>query len=319
MQAGRKVAGVNAPPRPVIRFRGLRALLEDMLDEIARAVDANRFRCEAWLQVIAGTADRLEYGLTQSDFRPEELTPESRELQGWFRYFSRQEPLQRYADAVARAQRILASARPRGAEWRRPLLVHFRPSSHLYRWRVRPDGTCIVFPTPMMVVSDEVFACLAAQVGGSRRHAPAVSAAMMSPEYQAVARALEDLAGAAEQARGRVHDLAECFARVNREHFAGRLPQPKLAWSRTLTRRKFGHYDFVEDAVMISSSLDSPQVPGFVIDHVMHHELLHKKHGFRWSSGRRQTHTRAFRSEERRFPQFKNADEFLKRLARGRR
>jgi hypothetical protein len=68
---------------------------------------------------------------------------------------------------------------------------------------------------------------------------------------------------------------------------------------------------------MISRALDRPDVPEFVVDHVMHHELLHKKHGLRWQDGRGVAHTREFRSEEVRFAQYEPADQFLRQLAAG--
>ena len=82
-----------------------------------------------------------------------------------------------------------------------------------------------------------------------------------------------------------------------------------------LTGTKFGHYEFVHDQLCISSTLDRPDVPAFVIDHVMHHELLHKKHGFRWQGTRQHTHTHAFRADERTFPHYEEAACFLDQIS----
>jgi predicted metal-dependent hydrolase len=67
---------------------------------------------------------------------------------------------------------------------------------------------------------------------------------------------------------------------------------------------------------MISATLDSVEVPAFVVDFVVYHELLHKKHGVRWQNGRRAVHTPAFRAEERCFHKYAEADEWIGRLAK---
>ena len=90
----------------------------------------------------------------------------------------------------------------------------------------------------------------------------------------------------------------------------------RLHWNRTFTRCTFGHYDFVHDRLWVSTTLDRPDVPDYVLDHVMHHELLHKKHGFRWRSGQQHTHIPEFRREERRFKHYHEANRFLDKLGK---
>jgi predicted metal-dependent hydrolase len=77
-----------------------------------------------------------------------------------------------------------------------------------------------------------------------------------------------------------------------------------------------GHYDFFRDLVMLSVTLDDPDVPDFVVDFVMYHELLHKVMGSKVVNGRRYAHTPAFREAERAFPRYEEAEAFLKATAR---
>jgi len=65
----------------------------------------------------------------------------------------------------------------------------------------------------------------------------------------------------------------------------------------------------------VGSTLDRTDVPEYVFDHVMHHELLHKKHGIQWRGRRQHAHTSAFREEERRFEQYEEAAAFLNKLS----
>jgi hypothetical protein len=94
------------------------------------------------------------------------------------------------------------------------------------------------------------------------------------------------------------------------------LARPLLAWSTVPTARTFGHYQPARDALMVSASLDAPTVPEFVVDAVMHHELLHKQLGVTVSNGRRSIHSAAFRSAERQYARYAEAEAFLNTLAR---
>jgi hypothetical protein len=176
--------------------------------------------------------------------------------------------------------------------------------------------TRVVLDTPMMTFDEAMLRKLAERMLKQSRHQEEMMAAMTSEPYQQMRADLEAIAGISEQTRGSAYDLSDVFERVNGEYFDGAIPRPRLAWSRTLTGRKFGHYDFVHDQVCISSTLDSPSVPPFVIEHVMHHELLHKKLGLRFHGDRQHAHTPEFREEERRFARYDEADEYLKKIGR---
>ncbi|MEP0845080.1 MAG: hypothetical protein HRF43_20445 [Phycisphaerae bacterium] len=301
-----------------LSFRGLRSYLTDVLDDVARGVGTGRLNAPALLKLIQATASRLDQAMTTQNVAPARLKPESRLLLGWFRYFSRPEAFEEYIAAVRRAGQALLPLLNQRPRWHPPLLIHFRPSSLLYSIHPLKDGTRIILDTPMVTFGDQTLRLLAGRILGEARHQEAMMAAMMGPDYQRVRAALATAAGggSVEPARGTAHDLAEVFERVNREYFDGQMPRPDLTWSRTLTGRKFGHYDFVHDRVCISSTLDSPDVPAFVIEHVMHHELLHKKHGYRFHGQRQHAHTPEFRAEERRFKRYAEADLFLNRLSR---
>lgn len=298
-----------------VRFPGLRAFLDRVLDDISLTMEAGRFNPAATLGVIRRTAERLDYVVRRDGLQAEHLKPEPRGLLGWFRLFADEEAFDLYAQAVRRARSVLARLPIDRPGWRLPLLLHYRPSSHIYRWRVFHDATRIVLPTPMITFDDETLRRLGRQMLGSRRHRPAITAAMLAEAYQAVALELEAAAGIVEQTRGLAHDLADSFKRVSRQYFDHQLARPKLTWSRSLAGRTFGHYDFVHDLVCIASTLDRPEVPAFVVDHVMHHELLHKKHGFKWRGCRQHTHTPEFCAEERTFQHYKEAAGFLDSLS----
>jgi predicted metal-dependent hydrolase len=94
---------------------------------------------------------------------------------------------------------------------------------------------------------------------------------------------------------------------------------PTLSWSKTVSRHRFGHWDPDHNAVVISQVLDDPDVPEFVLDYVLYHELLHILHPVKMGSAtKRIVHSAAFRRDERRFPRWKEGEEWIRRLARRR-
>jgi len=66
---------------------------------------------------------------------------------------------------------------------------------------------------------------------------------------------------------------------------------------------------------MMSVTLDDRAVPARVLDFVMYHELLHKKHGSLIVNGRRLAHSLAFREEERLYAGYHDAERQIKVLA----
>jgi hypothetical protein len=117
-------------------------------------------------------------------------------------------------------------------------------------------------------------------------------------------------------ARGRVYDLDKMFQRLNRRYFGGEIEKPTLTWSQRRTRRILGHHDAAHDTIVISKTLDAPDVPEWFVEYVLYHEMLHIKHPARLIKGRRYYHTNAFRAEERRFPYYEESQRWLELIAR---
>lgn len=92
-------------------------------------------------------------------------------------------------------------------------------------------------------------------------------------------------------------ELKEVFDHVNKEYFDDFLMVPNLIWGRGINL--LGHYSFGSDTITISRALvEEPEL----LEFVMYHEMLHKRHGFDESPGGvLRTHTKAFRKDERRF------------------
>jgi predicted metal-dependent hydrolase len=117
-------------------------------------------------------------------------------------------------------------------------------------------------------------------------------------------------------ARGSVYDLDRMFARLNKRYFDGELPTPTITWSKRRTRRILGHHDRVYETITISKTLDSADVPEWFTEYILYHEMLHIKHPAKILNGRRYYHTEAFRTDERRYPRYHEAQRWLERVAR---
>jgi hypothetical protein len=103
--------------------------------------------------------------------------------------------------------------------------------------------------------------------------------------------------------------LEESFNRVNARYFDGLLDKPNLVWGEN-SFSKLGSYAYGANTITISRVLEEDQE---LLDYVMYHEMLHKKHKYYTKSGRSYHHTHHFRKKEK---EFENPDveEKLKRF-----
>ena len=114
--------------------------------------------------------------------------------------------------------------------------------------------------------------------------------------------------------KGGAHNLGPIFSRLNRRYFSGRLHRPRLGWSTRQWRAQLGCFDPGLDQIVINTRLDQSQVPQYVVEYVMYHEMLHVRHPIRVAACGLQSHSAAFRSEERRYAHYERARSFLDRM-----
>lgn len=112
--------------------------------------------------------------------------------------------------------------------------------------------------------------------------------------------------------QGAVYDLDRLFEDLRERYFGPLMAKPRLGWSGRLSRTLLGHYDHAHDTIVLSSWLDRPEVPQYVVEYVLYHEMLHMKHPVEHRRHRRAVHTPAFREDERRFAQLEEAKAWLK-------
>ena len=106
---------------------------------------------------------------------------------------------------------------------------------------------------------------------------------------------------------GGTWDLGTLFDRVNEGYFEGGLERPMLGWTLRPITYRWGWYSSMvqpHGLIVINCLLDDPEVPSFVLEGTMHHEMLHMLTDTRVVRGRRVVHTPEFRRAERSFERY---------------
>jgi len=126
---------------------------------------------------------------------------------------------------------------------------------------------------------------------------------------------------------GRHHDLKAIANDLARRHFGGEV-DVRVTWGKRVQPKRrqrslqLGTYLPEERLIRIHPVLDQPWVPGFFVEAVVFHEMLHHDMPAVVQNGRRHYHTRAFRTRERSFEFHSAAQTWQKdnlwRLLRGR-
>jgi hypothetical protein len=114
--------------------------------------------------------------------------------------------------------------------------------------------------------------------------------------------------------QGRYYNLEAVFDSLNTRFFGALLGRPGLTWSEHTAKRALGHYDAAHNTIVVSRVFDRPSSPLYALEYLLYHEMLHLKHPVRRRGLRRCVHSPAFKAEEARFPQLKEALAFIKRL-----
>ncbi len=111
--------------------------------------------------------------------------------------------------------------------------------------------------------------------------------------------------------------LDASFVRVNERYFGGFIEKPNLEWGGE-SFRKLGSYDLQGDVISISAVFKKGDI--CLLDYVMYHEMLHKKHKFVNRGGRSYFHTSKFRKAEKEFEDAEGMEKeinlFLRRVKR---
>lgn len=305
-------------PVGAVRIRNVVGIAESVARQVwlhRQEMSASAARLAEMIDLVRRHTESIEEICREQGQTPAALETRTRVAYTYLSFASGESNLRSILAALERADE---AARAFSIPPSQPLLIDLLGMSSL--WRFRRYSNALVLRASLGFINAEVDiwrALLASIFGrGSTRDRQFVTEFTMTEDFSDILFEVESLAAPpTPTTRGRVHDLAESFARVNQLYFEGGMDQPILCWNQTLTSRKFGHYQPSRDTIMISVSLDSPEVSRMLLDFVIYHELLHKRHGCQIVNGRRISHTAAFRADERLFRDWERAEQELTRLA----
>ena len=105
------------------------------------------------------------------------------------------------------------------------------------------------------------------------------------------------------------HHLESLAAEVHRTYFETVAPL-RVRWGQQITRKRrrsirLGSYNHETNEIRIHPLLNSPHIPAFFVQSVIHHEYLHHVIGA--------AHNRRFHAHERKFMYYREAQEWIRR------
>lgn len=110
--------------------------------------------------------------------------------------------------------------------------------------------------------------------------------------------------------------LEESFNRVNENYFYNFIDKTNLVWGST-SLSKLGSYEYATDTITISSIFKTADKK--LLDYIIYHEMLHKKHKFYTKNGRNYHHTGEFKKKEKEFENSELMEREIQKLIRTKR
>ncbi|MBW4685354.1 MAG: SprT-like domain-containing protein [Komarekiella atlantica HA4396-MV6] len=270
------------------------------------------------IQILVGAVTTIEQICFNQQATPANLTRSSRKIYSWMKFLTDERNLKLHLTSTFRMQQISKEILSKYGQKSIQLMIEFTNLELLYKVKKSSGVVNIIINEGFINASDEVLQALVKSTlfGKSQDNTRLIRSFANSEEYSDVLLELDLIAEvSAENPQGNFYNLNELFDKLNREYFAANLAKPRLAWSQINTYRKFGHYEPAKDRVVISLTLDDANIPEFVIEFVLYHELLHKYHGAKWVQDRKIFHTKDFRVSESKFKFYQEALRWLDKLA----
>ena len=322
-----------------IQLQGVLALCNQMHRTMQQIVDKRAYRMHnlsprdadylALFNQLQNAARQIDDLCRAERVTPSALPAPSQRAYSWLRFLGDGSPetnwsLRQHLETLALALQTAQGAVPRPARILLPpahfpihLSIYYQAS--LYRAQMQKHSLTISIHEGYIGAPEAVIQTLIQNLFKRRKKVSASPAKAYAAGEEFTEISLS-LAAICENdplsSAGRNFHLQEIFDRINRDYFKGKMACPRLTWSKNLTRRKMGHYQPSTDTVLISLTLDNARTPDFLIDFIMYHELLHKQLGMKMVGGRRYAHTRAFRTAEKRFARYEEAQNMLHHLSR---
>jgi hypothetical protein len=265
---------------------------------------------------LHNTTNQIETICTKHQLTPTALAKPSRNAYTWMKFLTNPNNLQLHFDTLSRS--IAISQEIIKTQGSGQIFIEFTHGSNLYKFRTINNLTTLNISESFIHSSDQVLTAVL-QTALHQKNTTAseiIRKFSLSEECSYVLLELDLIAQiATETAQGNIYNLDHLFSTINHQYFAGTMSKPRLMWSSILSHRKLAHYERTRDRIVISKILDHEQIPQYLVEFILYHELLHKHHGIQWLNGKCMVHTPEFKRSERKFSQFQEAEDFLKKMS----
>jgi hypothetical protein len=262
------------------------------------------------------TTNQIETICTKHQLTPTALAKPSRNAYTWMKFLTNPNNLQLHFDTLSRS--IAISQEIIKTQGKGQIFIEFTHGSNLYKFRTINNLTTLNISESFIHSSDQVLTAVL-QTALHQKNTTAseiIRKFSLSEECSDVLLELDLIAQiATETAQGNIYNLDHLFSSINHQYFAGTMSKPRLMWSSILSHRKLAHYERTRDRIVISKILDHERIPQYLVEFILYHELLHKHHGIQWLNGKCMVHTPEFKRSERKFSQFQEAEDFLKKMS----
>ena len=264
---------------------------------------------------ISAIEFQINQELTLKKIKISDFTIHSQKMIGWVRFLSDPTNLQTHLETMCDLQNRIDQHAPRGTAGTRVQLYN---TSTLYRVTAVANKRLAVIHQGYCGAPSDILEILTMELCGKKipagrkklqEYARSERFLQICNQSHAAPKVTKNLT------RGSIHDLAALFEKINQSYFAGDMDKPAIAWSPRKTKHRFGSYNFEKDQILISKTLDQKNVPSFVVEFVLYHEMLHRKLGFRQTEHRKIAHTAEFRLQEHQFAQYTEAQKMINHLA----
>ncbi len=253
--------------------------------------------------------------------KPEDLPSPSFRAYQWLQFLNQRKWLLAHIYAIDGFYRLLIAHFPELARNKLPrtIQIELYHSSYLFRSRQKDRKVYLEINEGFLCAPPDLKQDIleAALKRRTSQRLKRIKSYTSTTAYREVQSSLQTNTGENHLAgKGKVYDLVPVFKRVNLRYFNGTLDQPRLIWSARSTIRRLGTYHPESDTITINRRLDDQDIPEYLLEYVMYHEMLHKKIGLKEVNGRRYAHTKYFKTAERQFDHYNEAEEFIKKINR---
>lgn len=268
-------------------------------------------------QDLNKTIGRVERLCQKHQATPADLPNPSFRAYQWFKFLGQKKWLLAHLHALREFQSLSAEL-IRSRNLITPKLdIRITHSTYLYRANQEHRQLIFEISEGFITAPREMkqYLVQAALNKKNRQYAKKIRAYTRNTDYIQISNALNSANQANHRTyMGKYFNLKDLFNELNEEYFQGNLEQPRLMWSARSSKRRLGTYDPHSNTITINRRFDRADTPALLVKYILYHEMLHQHLGIKEVNGRRYAHTSAFKKAERKFKEYKAAEELVKSL-----